>query len=406
MRRIKKLTPLFVITVFTLFSCKKGERDFSAPQINVKEIQSAGRKTSYPSYNTNPLPPDATGMPSTAVQLASKFKLGINIGNTLEAIGGETAWGNPQVTQALIDKYKQSGFTSVRIPCSWDQYANQSTGKISDQWMARVKQVVQYCVNDGMYVVLNIHWDGGWLENNITTRAQSSVNAKQKAYWEQIATAMRDFDEHVMFASANEPNASDATAMSVLLSYHQTFINAVRSTGGHNTYRTLVIQGPSTNIDYTNNLMNTLPTDPTANRMMVEIHYYEPFQFTALSADASWGNMFYYWGQNYHSTIEPSRNATWGEEDFVVAEFPKMKAKFVDKGIPVIVGEYGAYRRTTPLDMDKHQASVDHWITFVTQQEIANGLKPFWWDTGGMISRSNYTVLDQRTLNAILLGGQ
>lgn len=356
--------------------------------------------------DTDNIPPDSTGMGSTVVQLAAKFKLGINIGNTLEAIGGETAWGNPPVTQALIDKYKQAGFTAVRIPCSWDQYTDQTTGKISDQWLDRVKQVVQYCVNDSMYVVLNIHWDGGWLENNITTSAQSSVNAKQKAYWEQIATAMRDFDEHVMFASANEPSASDATAMNVLLSYHQTFVDAVRSTGGHNVYRVLIVQGPSTNIDYTSNLMNILPADPTVNRMMVEVHYYEPFQFTALSEDASWGNMFYYWGQNYHSTIEPSRNATWGEEDFVLSAFPKMKAKFVDKGIPVIVGEYGAYRRTTPLDMDKHQASVDHWITFVTQQEIANGLKPFWWDTGSMIDRNNYTVKDQRSLDAIMLGGQ
>jgi endoglucanase len=366
----------------------------------------AGRRATYLSYNTSPLPADPTGMTSTAVQLATKFKLGWNLGNTLEAIGGETAWGNPQATQALIDKVKASGFTAVRLPCSWDQYANQTTGKIQDAWLDRVKQVVQYCVNDGLYVVLNIHWDGGWLENNITTRAQSTVNAKQKAYWEQIATKLRDFDEHLIFASANEPNSSDATSMSVLLSYHQTFVNAVRSTGGRNTYRTLVVQGPSTNIDYTSNLMNTLPSDPTANRMMVEVHYYEPFQFTALSSDASWGNMFYYWGQNYHSTIEPSRNATWGEEDFVLAEFPKMKAKFVDKGIPVIVGEYGAYRRTTPLDMDKHQASVDHWITFVTQQQLANGLKPFWWDTGGLISRSNYTVLDQRSLDALKLGAQ
>jgi endoglucanase len=406
--RMTKLMPLLATVILTVLSCKKS--DLSSSNQSPEEIQQmaagGGKKGTYPSYNTNPLPPDATGMTSTAVQLAAKFKLGINIGNTLEAIGGETAWGNPQVTQALIDKYKASGFTAVRIPCSWDQYANQTTAKIQDAWLARVKQVVQYCVNDGMYVVLNIHWDGGWLENNITTRAQSAVNAKQKAYWEQIATVMRDFDEHVMFASANEPAASDATSMSVLLSYHQTFVNAVRSTGGRNTYRTLIVQGPSTNIDHTYNLMNTLPTDPTPNRMMAEVHYYEPFQFTALGEDASWGNMFYYWGQNYHSTIEPSRNATWGEEDFVLAEFPKMKAKFVDKGIPVIIGEYGAYRRTTPLDMDKHQASVDHWITFVTQQEIANGLKPFWWDTGGMIDRSNYTVKDQRTLNAILLGGQ
>jgi endoglucanase len=83
-----------------------------------------------------------------------------------------------------------------------------------------------------------------------------------------------------------------------------------------------------------------------------------------------------------------------------------MKAKFVDKGIPVIMGEYGAYSRTTPLDMDKHQASVDHWITYVTQQAIANGVEPFWWDTGGLINRSNYTVTDQRTLDALLQGAR
>ena len=402
---MKQLTSLLVIAICTLVSCKKDESILSASQIKTEESLGAAKgKNTYPSYNTNPLPPDPTGMTSTAVQLAAKFKLGINIGNTLEAIGGETAWGNPQVTQALIDKYKQSGFTAVRIPCSWDQYANQSTGKISDQWMARVKQVVQYCINDGMYVVLNIHWDGGWLEKNITTRAQSSVNAKQKAYWEQIATAMRDFDEHLIFASANEPNASDATAMSVLLSYHQTFVNAVRSTGGKNTYRVLVVQGPSTDIDKTETLMNTLPTDPTPNRMMTEVHFYTPYQFTLMSSDQSWGNMFYYWGQNNHSTVEPTRNATWGEEDYVIATFQKMKTKFADKGIPVILGEYGAYRRSTPLDMEKHQASVDRWATFVTQQAIANGLEPFWWDTGGLINRSNYTVTDQRTINALIQG--
>ena len=383
----------------------KAQADSNESGLDAKASASA-RRGVYPSYNISPLPPDASGMPSTAVQIAANIKLGWNLGNTLEAIGGETAWGNPLATQALIDKVKASGFNAVRIPCSWNQYANATTAQIQSAWLDRVKQVVQYCVNDGLYVILNIHWDGGWLDDHINSHDQASVNAKQKAFWEQIATKMRDFDEHVMFASANEPPANDATKMSILLSYHQTFVNAVRSTGGHNTYRVLVVQGPSTNIDYTSTLMNTLPSDPTPNKMMVEIHYYEPFQFTALSADAPWGNMFYYWGQNLHSTIEPSRNATWGEEDFVIAEFPKMKTKFVDNGIPVIMGEYGAYRRTTPLDMDKHQASVDHWVTFVTQQAIANGVKPFWWDTGGLINRSNYTVSDQRTLDALKLGAQ
>jgi len=406
--RCINLTPLLVISVCTLLSCKKDVNSSSSPQITVEKSPGnvTARKATYPSYNTNPLPPDPTGMSGNAVQIASKFKLGMNIGNTLEAIGGETAWGNPQITKSFIDLVKQSGFKTVRIPCSWDQYANRTTAEIQAQWLDRVKQVVQYCIDDSLYVILNIHWDGGWLDGNITTQAQASVNAKQKAFWEQIATKMRDFDEHLMFASANEPPVENATQMNILLSYHQTFVNAVRSTGGRNTYRVLVVQGPSTDIDKTTTLMNTLPADPTPDRMMTEVHFYTPYQFCLMQQDATWGNMFYYWGQNYHSTIEPARNATWGEEDYVIAEFQKMKTKFADKGIPVILGEYGAYRRTTPLDMEKHQASVDHWAIYVTNQAIANGLEPFWWDTGGLLSRSSNTVLDQRTLDALLQGAQ
>jgi aryl-phospho-beta-D-glucosidase BglC (GH1 family) len=259
--------------------------------------------------------------------------------------------------------------------------------------------VVQYCVNNDMYVLLNIHWDGGWLENNCTPAKKDAVNAKQKAFWEQIATAMRGFDEHLMFASANEPNADDPTKMEVLLSYHQTFVDAVRSTGGRNSYRTLVVQGSS-------DFINAFPTDPTPNRIMYEEHCYTPFQFTALGSDASWGNMFYYWGAGYHSNIEPGRNATWGEEAELTSYFQRMKQKFVDKGIPFLLGEYGAYRRTTPLDTAMHNASVDHWITFVTKQAITNGLKPFFWDTGGALDRRNNTVPDQRTINAIIAGAK
>lgn len=360
----------------------------------------------YPSYNTSPKVPDATGMSSTAVQLAAKFKAGWNIGNTLEAIGGETAWGNPLISESYIQFVKQNGFDAIRLPCSWNQYANQATAKIQDSWLNRVKQVVQYCVNNNMYVLLNIHWDGAWLDGNINQIKRDSVNAKQKAFWEQIATTLRDFDEHLMFASANEPPVENAVQMEILTSYHQTFINAVRSTGGKNSYRVLVIQGPSTDIEKTNELMNVLPADPVANRMMVEVHNYTPFQFTLLETDVSWGNMFYYWGAGNHSTIEPGRNATWGEETASNENYQKMKVKFVDRGIPVILGEYGAYRRTTPLDMAKHQASVDHWITFTTRQAIVHGLEPFFWDTGGALDRQNNIVRDARTINAIIAGIQ
>ena len=409
---------LLVITLSAVISCKKEQQDLSqntTEQDPAAVIASRGGKTSYPSYNTNPLPPDPAGMSSNAVQLAANIRLGWNLGNTLEAIGGETAWGNPQATQALIDKVKQSGFNAVRIPCSWDQYANASTAQIQAQWLDRVKQVVQYCVNDGLYVILNIHWDGGWLDGHITTRDQASVNAKQKAFWEQIATKLRDFDEHLIFASANEPPVNNATEMSVLLSYHQTFVNAVRSTGGHNTYRVLVIQGPSTDIDKTTTLMNTLPSDPTPNKMMAEVHYYGPWQFCGLTTDETWGTMFYYWGNGYHSTTDPSRNANWGEEDYVIAEFQKMKTKFVNQGIPVVLGEYGAIRRTTLTGaaLTLHLAARAYWDKYITQQARANGMLPFYWDEGsltnngfGIMNRQNNTVGDQQALDALVQGAQ
>lgn len=368
--------------------------------------------TIYPSYNTSPKPPDATGMNSTAVQLAANFKLGWNIGNTMEAPGGETGWGNPQITESYVQFVKQTGFTAIRIPCAWNltHMSDADKAKIDPAWLNRVKEVVGYCVNNGMYVMLNIHWDGGWLEQNCTAVKKDSVNAKQKAFWEQIATALRDFDEHLMFASANEPAADNAEETDILKSYHQTFINAVRSTGGKNSYRVLVLQGPSTSATLTTQFMTTLPTDPAANRLMVEVHNYTPSQFCFLSEDVSWGRMVYYWGAGHHSTIEPDRNATYGEESEHIADFNKIKEKFIDRGIPVIMGEYGAYRRNNsahvPLDLVTHEASVDYWITFVTKEALARGIKPFWWDTGGAIDRQTNTVKDQRTINALIAGGQ
>ncbi|WP_259067127.1 cellulase family glycosylhydrolase [Mucilaginibacter sp. X4EP1] len=407
---------LCILVILLLTRCSKQDAASQDIARRIAAKPKALAVTSYPSYNTSPLPPDQTGVTSTAAQLATKFQVGWNIGNTLEASGGETAWGNPMVTQALIDEVKSAGFTAVRIPCDWDQYANSSTAQIQQAWLTRVQQVVQYCVNDGLYVILNIHWDDGWLEDNCTTTAQVAVNAKQKAFWEQIATQMRGFDEHVIFASANEPAVSDATGMGVLLSYHQTFVNAVRSTGGHNSYRVLLIQGPTTSIDYTNSLMNTLPTDQAANRLMVEVHYYTPFNFCGLTADASWGNMFYYWGSGYHSTTDASRNSTFGEESDAPSEFPLMQKKFINNGIPVILGEYGAIRRLTTLSEDAltlHLAGRAYYINYITHQALQYGLHPFYFDDGStgnnafrIINRQTNTAADQQGLAAIKQGAQ
>jgi aryl-phospho-beta-D-glucosidase BglC (GH1 family) len=341
----------------------------------------------------------------TAQSIASNMRIGWNLGNTLEAICGETAWGGVTPTQQLFDLVKASGFNTVRLPCAWDCHT--TNGVIDPNWLANVKQVVDFAVNDGLYVILNIHWDDGWLEDNVTTSAQVSVNAKQKNYWTQIATYFNNYDEHLLFASANEPAVSDATGMSVLLSYHQTFVNAVRATGGNNSTRTLIVQGPATNIGLTNTLMNTLPTDPTAGRMMVEVHYYDPYQFCLMTQDATWGPMFYYWGSGYHSTTDVTRNATWGEESYVDSCFNLMQAKFVNKGIPVIVGEFAADQRTVsaPSDQNLATASRRYYYRYVVSSAKARGIIPFAWDINmQMFNRSVPSVLDQGVIDAMNQG--
>jgi aryl-phospho-beta-D-glucosidase BglC (GH1 family) len=364
----------------------------------------------YPSYNPKPLPADMSGMSDDAVSIARKMRLGWNVGNTMEAIGGETHWGNPPASNSLIRLVKQSGFNAIRLPVAWDQYADQKTGKISDAWLARVKQVVQYCVDNDMVVLVNIHWDGGWLQENFTAARQAAVNAKQKAYWEQIATLLRDFDGRVLFASANEPDVKDAAQMAILASYHQTFVDTVRATGGRNAYRVLVVQGPGTDIENTNKLMTAMPTDRVAGRLMAEVHYYSPYNFALMTKDEAWGRQAYYWGAAHHSPTDTAHNPTWGEEAFVDAMFGRMKAQFADKGIPVLLGEFGAVRRSQLKgdDLERHLAAHAYFHKYVVKAALKNGMIPFYWDTGdlgpnsfGLFDRKNDTVFDRRTIDAM-----
>jgi len=343
----------------------------------------------------------------TAQHIANQMRVGWNMGNTLEAICGETAWGGAYTTQKLIDSVKAAGFNTIRLPCAWFCHSDTVTSEIDASWIARVKQVVDYCINDSIYVILNIHWDSGWLENRVNKANQTRVNERQNAYWTQIANYFKDYDEHLLFASANEPNVEDAAGMAVLLTYHQTFIDAVRATGGNNSSRTLVIQGPSTDIDKTNRLMNTMPTDQIADRLIVEIHYYTPWQFCGLTQDANWGKMFYYWGKDFHSKTDVTRNATWGEESDVEKLFGLMKTKFGDKGIPVINGEFAAFRQklSPPSDQALHDASIEYFHKYIVNSTISKGIIPFYWDINmGLFDRSTGRILDRGILNAIMQG--
>ncbi|SDT44259.1 Aryl-phospho-beta-D-glucosidase BglC, GH1 family [Mucilaginibacter mallensis] len=388
--------------------------EISASNGQARRVTVTQAPTIYPGYNTSPIAPDMTGVTSNAVQLAAKMGtgMGMNFGNTMDS-PNDGDWVSGKITDAQVKFVKKIGFSAVRIPMNWvwTHLSDPKKATIDPVWLARVKQVVGYCVANDVYVIINAHADLGWLENNVNAIKKDSVNAMQKAIWEQIATTLRDFDEHLLFASTNEPAVDNAEQMAILNGYHETFINAVRSTGGRNSYRVLVVQGPHADPTKTATLMTTMPTDPVPNKLILEVHDYTPAQFTLLTdGDASWGNMIYYWGAGNVSTIEPSRNAPPAvNESQITTELQGVKQDFVDKGIPVILGEYAAPRRNNPnepmpLDTAVSNRSVDYWNTFMTKTAKTDGMLPFFWETGQMLDRANNVVIDQRMYNSLVAG--
>jgi len=357
---------------------------------------------------------DKTGMANDATALAIKMGLGWNLGNTLEATdgttAGETSWGNPKASQTLIDAVKAAGFNTIRIPCAWNAYIeDESTYKIKDSWLVRVAEVVDYCVNNDMYAIINIHWDGGWLEENPTYDKQAEVNKKQKALWEQIAVYFRDYDEHLLFAGTNEVHADyntpSAENIEVQQSYNQTFVNAVRSTGGKNTWRNLIVQSYNTNIDYAVDYMK-MPSDPTANRIMAEVHFYDPYEFCLQEA-----NTVFLWGKDFTG----AGTASWGQEDWVDKQFGRMKTNFADRGIPVVLGEYSPTLRMSlnATDYANHVKSRNYYLNYVTKAAVQNGMIPVYWDNGptgdmasGLFNRLTGEQVHTDAIKSIIDGGK
>ncbi|MFO8002150.1 MAG: cellulase family glycosylhydrolase [Marinilabilia sp.] len=366
----------------------------------------------FPSYNTSPKGPDMTGVEKTAPQLCDEMKIGWNIGNTLEvpaSDGGETGWGNPEVTRQLIDEIKETGFNAIRIPCAWNSYADQETAEIDQVWLQRVKEVVDYCIENEMYVILNSHWDGGWLEENPVYDRQEEVNLKQKAFWEQVASCFRDYDERLLFAGTNEVREDygepSSENIEVQESYNQTFVDAVRSTGGKNAYRNLIVQTYNTNIDHGLEYFS-LPEDEVEKRLMVEVHYYDPYNFT-LNSDMD--DACTRWGEPFAG----GDVCDWGQESHVDAQFKELKETYIDQGIPVIIGEYGAIHRASLSgeEYDKHVEARSYYLEYVTQVAVNNGITPFYWDNGhdgdegfALFDRSSGEVVDEPALSALMKG--
>jgi len=310
----------------------------------------------------------------TSVELTRLMGIGWNVGNSLDAIGGETNWGNPLITQQLINSVKAAGFKTIRLPVAWSKFSDESNFVIQSAWMDRVEQVVNYALNADMYVVMNIHWDGGWMQP--TNAQQAYVNNRLKIMWTQIATRFGNYDDRLLFAGTNEVmvdgdyGTPTVEYYTVQNSFNQTFVTAVRATGGKNATRHLVVQGFNTNIDHTVNFAK-IPTDTVSNRLMMEVHYYDPYNFTLNTSSniTQWGSI----------ATNPSVTETWANESYTDAQFQKMKVNFVDKGIGVILGEYGVVSRTNVAD---HEIYRNYWNEYITKSAYTHGLVPVYWDNG------------------------
>lgn len=326
---------------------------------------------------------DATS-PAT---VAKSLGLGWNLGNQFDAHNNgdpsETAWGNPVVTQTAIKAVAKAGFTTIRIPVTWINKVGPAPDyRIDAAWLNRVAEVVYYAESEGMNVILNIHHDGAdskyWL--NIKDAAtyekvNEAVKAQLGAMWTQIAEKFKNKGNFLVFEAMNEihdggwgwgTNREDGGKQyQTLNEWNQLFVDAVRAVGGENATRYLGVPGYCTNPDLTMEHL-VLPVDP-ANRLMVSVHCYDPYTYTLECNFSQWGH-----------TAAAGKKESWGDENHFKTLFGKLKSTYIDKGIPVYIGEIGCVHRSNAAD----EAFRLYYLEYVCTAARTFQLAPVYWDNG------------------------
>lgn len=338
----------------------------------------------------------------TSQQLVEDMTFGWNLGNTLDVCQAdrdgdgkinehveagekvdETLWGNPKATKDLFTSLKKNGVNAVRIPVTWRDHMD-SDGNIDREWMDRVQQVVDYAYSQGMYVIINVHHDGGgdpkfgaW----IIEESQNDYNTFLKKYknvWKQIAERFKNYSDYLIFESMNEVgfdtlyNKNKADAYNLINKINQDFVDIIRATGGNNAKRHLLIAGYYTDIERTCDSLYKMPDDK-AGRCILSVHYYTPWDFCTCDIKHTWG----------------TNSEVWQMETLI----GKMKKNFVDKGIPVIIGEYAA----SGSDL----SSCIFFIEKLNKLCSDYGIATFIWDSGRQVNRKTYKWRTPQYLEAL-----
>ena len=357
-------------------------------------------------------------------QIVEAMGPGWNLGNQLESVTDnvpeETNWGNPVITEKLIQSVKAAGFKSIRIPVSY--FAKIDDDKdytIDSKWLDRVQEVVNYCIKNDLYAVINIHGDGyntidgGWLLCN--GKNQTEIKKKYKKVWKQIAERFKNYDEHLLFESMNEEfdgsySEPNKEYYQNINDYNQIFVDTVRKTGDNNTKRWLIIPGWNTNIDYTaGDYGFKLPTDQYRDksidkeeqRIMISVHYYSPWDFCGgeNGVITQWGN----------EADDPSKTSTTCDETYMKNQLNLMKTTFADKGYPVFIGEYGSIDKTSYDSENEYYRA--YFARKLCQLSRKNGCIPMYWDNGyngvhgfGLFDRTTCEVTQPVIIDAIMEG--
>lgn len=347
----------------------------------------------------------------TALEATRLMGNGINLGNTLEAcdnnvgiktntpLSYETHWGQPKTTQAMIDGMKAAGFDTIRIPVAWMTNAThlyEGDYTIDADYMDRVEEVVRYARKAGMYVIINDHWDGGWYGMFGSESAETRALAMEayKGMWQQIAERFRDYSDYLIFESANEELGgrfdensplycsdsvvtylTDDERYALTNEINQTFVDVVRATGGNNAARFLLIAGYSTDINQTCDDRFQMPKDTADSKLMVSVHYYDPWSYCGASSAVSatkWGKVSDY--------------------EYLDQQLAKM-TKFTEAGYGVVIGEYGALPCSDGLK-DNTLAYHTAFLDACTKYDLTNCL----WDCSGLYKRVSQTFADDDIL--------
>jgi len=315
----------------------------------------------------------------SAIDLVKEIKIGWNLGNTLDA-PTETAWGNPRTTKAMIENVREMGFNAVRVPVTWDTHIGPAPDyKIDEAWLNRVEEVVNYVLDCGMYAIINVHHDNTWIIPTYANEQRSKE--KLVKVWEQIATRFKDYDDHLLFETMNEPREVGSPMewmggtyenRDVINRFNLAVVNTIRASGGNNDKRFILVPtNAATGLDVA---LNDLVIPNNDSRVIVSIHAYSPY-FFAMDVNGT-----SYWGSDY-------------DKASFTSELDAIYNRFVKNGRAVIIGEFGTIDKN---NLSSRVAHAEHYA----REAVSRGIAVFWWDNGyyNPGDAETYALLNRRNL--------